>query len=267
MNIYEFSNYKVYFNKWISRQPRGGHGEYRRLAQSLDVSTTMVSQVFKGEKNLSLELACEVSAYLNHSIDETDYFLLMVEHARAGSFKLRQSLERQIKKRQLEAQKIENLMKKDMELDEEAKSVFYSSWYYSGIRLLTDIEQVESARTIAERLRLPQNLVQKVIDFLVEKKLCIRDNGNLKMGPARTHIGASSILSARHHQNWRLYGISKMGTPSAEDLFFTAPMSLSKEVANKIREHLPTVIKEMTDLVGPSKSETVRCLNIDWFEF
>lgn len=52
-----------------------------------------------------------------------------------------------------------------------------------------------------------------------------------------------------------------------KDLFYTAPMSLSKEVAERIRTQLPELIKQIIDQVGPSESEVVRCLNIDWFEY
>lgn len=52
-----------------------------------------------------------------------------------------------------------------------------------------------------------------------------------------------------------------------KNLFFTMPMSLSEEVADKVREDLPAYIEKIAKWVGPSPSQVVRCLNIDWFEY
>ena len=39
------------------------------------------------------------------------------------------------------------------------------------------------------------------------------------------------------------------------------------EVAEKIRKKLPQFIEDILKDVKPSKSETTRCLNVDFFEF
>ncbi len=267
MNLFEFQDYKEFIRSWISAQPKGGHGEYRRLAQALNVSTTMISQVFKSDKHLSMELANETIEYLQLSFEEGDYFLLLVEYARAGSFKLKERLLRQIQKKQELARSIKNLMKNEAELSEKSKSIFYSSWKYSAIRLLVDLENNKTVSEIADGLSLQKNHVQKILEFLIENKLVIKKNNNYMMGPARTHIPSDSPLVFRHHQNWRLRSVEIMTEGRESDLFFTAPMSLSEEVAFTVRQRLPKIIKEITDSVAPSKSETVRCLNIDWFQY
>jgi hypothetical protein len=48
---------------------------------------------------------------------------------------------------------------------------------------------------------------------------------------------------------------------------FTGPMVLSKEVAVEIRKELVSMIERVTKKVGPSKSEQLHCLNVDWFKF
>jgi len=49
--------------------------------------------------------------------------------------------------------------------------------------------------------------------------------------------------------------------------FFTETMALSLEAAQKIRLMLPGIIEQILSISGPSDSEAVRCLNIDWFEY
>lgn len=267
-SIYEFDDYKDYFNFWVSQLPKGGYGEYRRVSQTLSVSTTLISQVFKGDKQLSAEMASELCDYMRLSDNEADYFLLMLDLQKAGSFKLKNRLKRQIERRKEQARDLQHRVQKDRELSEEDKAVFYSSWIYSGVRLLTDIESINDIQDLSLRLNLSMAVVEKVVNFLLEKKLILRksDTG-YKLGPTRTYTKSSSLLTTKHHQNWRLMGFNKMIVNEPQNLFFTSPMVLSEEVAFQIRESLPTLIEEIMAKVPDSKSEVVRCLNIDWFEY
>ncbi len=265
--IFDFINYKDFYKAWVESLGPKAHGEYRRLAAALNVSSTLVSQIFKGQKNLSLELACEFAEYLALNETETEYLLLMVEHAKAGSFKLQNKLIRQIKRIQEDARKLERRMQKNATLSEEQKSVFYSSYLYSAVRLLTDLPQMSTEENIAVHLGVPLNLVKRVLEFLIENGLCVLKDGRIGMGPTRTHIGSSSPLVAKHHQNWRLLALQKMLAQDENEVFFTGPMTLSKTLAEEFRRELPEIIANLMKRVEPSPSETSRCLNIDWFEF
>lgn len=267
MSIYQFDDYKDFFNHWVSSLPKQGHGEYRRVALALNVSTTMISQVFKGDKELSLELACDLCEYLNMTEDEVDYFILLVEHRRAGSVKLQKRLIRQIKDRKEKAQKLENRLKNEAELSEEQRAIFYSSWMYSGVRMLASCERFNDSEAIAQRLNLPRNQVQRVLDFLLQHGLLVQKKGELEIGPARIFLGSSNMLVTKHHQNWRLQGFNKMVSTEDKNLFYTCPMSLSEKVAEDIRHEISALIDRSLKQVGPSDSETTRCMNIDWFEF
>jgi len=266
MNIYEFTDYKEFLKSWIAALPKNGRGEFRRIALQIRVSTTMISQVFNGTKHLSLELASEVADYLALNDLETDYFFLLVEYGRAGSVRLQQKLKRRIEGRRQEAKKLSSRLAKDAELSEATKAIFYSSWIYSGVRMLSALDGFNSADAIAERLKLPRNQVQKVLEFLINEGLVTQKSHRLDLGARRTHIASDSPLVTKHHQNWRLHGFQKMIMSDSEPLFYTAPMALSKEVADKVREELPSFIEKINKWILPSESEVVRCLNIDWFE-
>lgn len=267
MSIYEFDDYKIFFNQWVSSLPKNGHGEYRRVAIALNISTTMVSQVFKGDKEFSLELACELCEYLNLAEEEVDYFLLLVERRRAGSVKLQKRMNKQIKERQEKARKLENRIRKETELSEETRAVFYSSWMYSGIRMVAACDGFDDAVSISQRLNLPRNQVQKVMDFLIAHGLLLQKKGELQLGPTKTFIGTSELLTVKHHQNWRLQAFNRMVQSEDKNLFYTGPMSLSVEVAVEVRQELSNLLDYVYKVVPPSKSETTRCLNIDWFEY
>lgn len=267
LTIFTFNDYKKYFNSWVDSQPKQGYGEYRRVAQALGLSTTMVSQVFKADKHLSMEMAADLCDYLGLNDDENDYFLLLVEYQKAGSFKLRAKFEKQIKKAQEKSAKLESKIKKDVELSDADKTVYYSSWLYQATRLLSDIESFNDADEIAQKLNVPKNQIIKVLQFLIETNLCRRDKGKLKMGPAITHLPAGSPVVTRHHLNWRIRAYQQMTMPDEKNFFATVPMVLSESLAEKFRQELPQLVQNIIGEVAPSPSETVRCFNIDYFEF
>lgn len=267
MNIHEFTDYKKYFNSWVKSLPKDGRGEYRRVAEKLGVSTTMISQVFNGDKHLNLELASDLCDYLNLEDRETDYFFLLVEYARAGTYKLQQKLIARIKAAQNEAQTRASRLKNEKELTEDARAVFYSSWIYSAVRHLAALPTINDVQAIAERLNLPVTQVQRVLDFLVSEGLVLQESKKLQYGPRRTHLAPQSPLVSKHHQNWRILGFQKMVLTEPNNLFYTAPMSMSEETARVLRTELPLFIEKIDKLVVPSPSEVTRCLNIDWFEF
>lgn len=266
MSIFEFTNYKVFVQSWLKKQPKAGRGFLKAWSEKLGVSSTLLSQVFNGEKELSAELASEFCDLLGLSENEADYFLLLVEYARAGSHHLRSRLRRKIETEQKRAQNVSQRLKVE-ELPDYTKAIFYSHWLYAGIRNLTAIPQYQSVEALAEYLKLPRLHVQKLVEFLLENGLCILEKGKLNVGPKRTHVGAHSPLVMKHHQNWRLESFQKMPLQKDEDLFFTFPMSLSAEDAKRIRAYLPSVIEEIHKIVGPSESEVVRCLNLDFFGY
>lgn len=267
MSIYDHDNYKEFYNTWVDQLPKQGHGEYRKLAQALNISSTMVSQVFKGDKHLSLEMASDMADYLKLTDEETDLFILLVDYAKAGSFKLKTRFEKQIRQKREHYKKLENRVKKEVELSDETKAIYYSSWLYSGIRLLTDIPSFSNANEIAEHFNLPRNQVQKILDYLLNHGLVALKDNKYNMGPTRIYLGSSSHLVARHHQNWRLQGFNKMIQSGDENFFYTAPMVLSKEAAEKIRQELPAFVEKIVKTVKSSDSEQARCLNIDWFAY
>ena len=51
-----------------------------------------------------------------------------------------------------------------------------------------------------------------------------------------------------------------------EELFYTGPMTLSREGMKEVRKVLVEAIDQTLKIVGPSPSEDFACLNIDWFK-
>jgi uncharacterized protein (TIGR02147 family) len=265
VSVFDFQDYREFLNAWIESQ--GARGIKGRLAQAANVSSTLISLVLKGDKHLTLEQAVEIGEFLGMSEQETDYFFLLVELGRAGTVKLRQKLKKKIREQQEESKKLAKRLRKDAELSEEQKATFYSSWLYSGTRILSALETHHDISSIAARLEVPPAVISRVLTFLVEAGLCKFEDGKLTYGPSYTHVAADSPYVIKHHQNWRVQGFRKMDLNDDRNLFYTCPMALSPEAAAQIRALLPKVIDEVLAIFKPSPSEEVYCFNIDWFSW
>lgn len=61
------------------------HGELRKLAMSLRTSSTVISQVFNGDREFTMEQALDACTYFQLDDLEKEYFLLLVQINRSGS--------------------------------------------------------------------------------------------------------------------------------------------------------------------------------------
>lgn len=264
MNVFDYYDYKLCVNDWVSEQASGGHGQFRQLSFHLGVNSVVISQVFRGDREITLEQAVGVSEFLGFTDVERDYFLLLVQKARAGSAQLKSIFEKQIQEARKSAEQLKNRVK-HQKLSEEDRATFYSQWYYSAIRLGLSIHEFGSVSKIAEHLKIDRLVVAQVMDFLIKNNLVIDRGGNYELGPQVTHVGHDSPFVNRHHTNWRLKAMQSMEHITETDLFYTGPMVLSKTVAHDIRKSLTELISKSTKKVADSESEVIRCLNIDWF--
>jgi uncharacterized protein (TIGR02147 family) len=264
-SVFQYKDYRAFLNAWIEAQP--GRGTKIRLSEAMGISPSMMSLVLKGDKTLSPEQATELIEYLSLNDLEGDYFLVMLEIDRAGSHKLKQRLNKKKETLLKASNEISSRIQKDRELTEDQKSIYYSSWLYTGLRNLSACSNTQTLRKISEHLAIPVEVLQPIVDFLIENDLCKLEKGELTYNAKSIHLGSASPYVNQHHKNWRNKAFEKMDLRKEQDLFFTGPMSLSKEACEEIRKLLPTFIQQVMKVAGPSDSEVVSCLNIDWFEW
>ncbi len=267
MDIYNYDDYKKYIKKWLSAQPKRGHGLSAKIAEHVGISTVLVSQILNGDKNLSLEHALLLTDFLNLTSDEQKYFLLLVNYEKAGSQKLKIYFKKEIIEIQkLKTESLKEIIPTDATLNEADKAIFYSSWLYSTIRLLTSIPKYQNLEALYKKLLISKNELTTKMEFLLEKKLCIKENGQFTMGPQRTHLEASSPYIKTRQISWRVKGFEKMDNNSSTNLFYTAPMSISQNQFLELRKRINILISELNQNVISEKPDKIACLNIDLFD-
>lgn len=266
MVIFDFSDYKKYCRERIRTMPHRGRGVLRKLAINLKVHSTRLSQILNGSADLSPEQALRVSRFFGLSELETEYFLLLVQIDRAGTEELRKHLIHQLERVSAQQKSVLAVVPHEKALDENSRAIFYSSWHYSAVRLLTSIPEFQNQDRIADHLQIPKIRVRQILDFLISVGLCLEKNGRPVMGPSSTHLEASSPLISRHHSNWRLKALEVHDDLASEELAYSGPMSISKRDQEEIRAILLEAIRKATHRAVASSPEKLCCLNIDWFQ-
>lgn len=262
--LFDYQDYRQYLLDLLESK---GRGEQGRMARSIGISTSLLSLILKGEKNLTPEQALELTDYVGFPELDSDYFITLVEYDRAGTVKMKNRMRKKMNLLKQQAHKISTRVKKDAELSDEVLSIYYSSWLFTGIRNFASIGEFKTASDVAERFHLSPSQVHQVIQFCLKNGLLKKQGPGFTFGARNTHVSNESPWVNNHHHNWRLRALEKMESRCENDLFYTCPMSLSVEAANTIRSVLPEFIQQVLKIVGPSTSEKVMCWNMDWFEY
>jgi uncharacterized protein (TIGR02147 family) len=265
VSVFNFKDYRAFMRAQFASMPKGGYGQARRLARALDVHTTLVSQVMQGLRPFTPEQASQACEFFALNEMETDFFLLLVQLDRAGSPSLRRNLTRQIESLQAKSKELANRLIAKGKLSEESRAIFYSSWAYSAVRQMTAISGYQSIDAIADYFGLPRTRVRDLVDFLLSVNLCKEEKGQLRIGPTSTHLESKSPWARVYHLNWRQKAVESLDAESPSKLNYTAPMTLSRRDAEQIRELISKFLETVDQVVEPSPSEELHCLNIDWF--
>ncbi len=266
MNIFQMKSTRTLLKQYIQQLPKKGRGEVSRIARYLQVSTTLVSQVLSGDKLFTMEQTKALGAFLGLSELEADYFLQLVLWERAGTPDLRAHWEGKLEELREKSLKVASRVSTDRKLTDEERSVFYSSALYSAVRLFTSTgKNGKTLDEVCARFELTRAKASRILHFLVEAGLCVEEKGQYNMGAQKTHLEEGSPYLIRHHGNWRMRALARAEDLAAEELMYTAPVSLSKADFAKLREEMVGFVKRFLSEVHASPAEEVACFNMDFF--
>lgn len=267
MNLFGYQSYKTYVLARVKAMPRGGRGQFSQIAKAIGVHPVVVTQVLKGDRDFNEEQGLLLTEYLGLSPVETEYFLRLLARDRAGTKELKAFHNRALAKIRSESEQVKSKMGEHKELDDASRSIFYSDWTYSAARLLTSIDQYQTVEAVAERLGLSRTRMNEIFQFLIETGLCRGElTGKLRLGVTRTHLDAQSRFANMHRRNWRLKGLEGLNESPTDELFFSAPCTLSESDFQTTKADLLQVIASLSRRVPETRPEQLVCLNIDWFK-
>jgi len=266
-SVFYYQNYKRYLCDRIDSLPSKGHGFRSRLAQAAGCNVAYVSQVLNSSAHFSLEQAEEVNHLLGHNPEESLFFNLLVQIARAGTQRLKQRTQAQIDGIIQKRMNLKDRVDTKKTLSEMDQTRYYSSWYYAAIHILVSVPGLQTKEALAEHLGLSIEKVSSVLEFLLSISLVSQEQGLYKIGVGRVFLGNDSLMIAKHHANWRMKALEAIDNGDPKDVHFSTVMSLAKKDVALMREKLMKCIEETRAIVRDSKTdEEVHSLCLDFFE-
>lgn len=265
MNIFDQSNYKVIVNGILLEKRKTQKGLSRKLAEYLGVHPTLISQILNGQKDFSEEQILLVCEFLGVAQLETKYILALVRLERAGSKKLKDLCQEAIVQIRQQALNVSERISRDKILSDSEKAVFYSSWIFSAVHLLTTLERPLSFEEISKRLNLSLAKTRQILDFLLSVEMIAEKDGKFISGAVVTHLEKSSPFLSKHHTNWRLKAIQASENLSDEELMYSGNFSVSKNDFALLREMLMKTVQNFISIVKDSPAEDIAQFNLDLF--
>jgi uncharacterized protein (TIGR02147 family) len=262
--IFEYDDYKKYLTAALDAE--GERGRRSRMAEALSCQPAFVSLVLKGDGHFSQEHAVIINAFMEHREDEADYFMVLLDYQRAGSKSLRDYHRKKMEQMRAKRRVISERIGVKKGLSESDQMTYYSAWHFAAVHVLLMVPAWRTPQRLSERLKLPVTLVKDVLDFLVRVGLATTDGKEYRPGLSRIHLPADSPLVSKHHINWRLRAMQALEAGDAENLHYSGPISISKEVAEKIQALILQLLSNAEPLIREAKDEEVYCLDIDFFK-
>lgn len=261
--VFTFSHYKPYLSERLPTQ--GSHrGARSRLAERLRCKPAFITQVLNGEAHFSLEHAIEIDRFLQHSSDETRYFMLLVYKDRAGSRALEEFYSEQLELLRRERNQISSRVVAS-KLKKESTHRYYASWIYSAIHVLVLVPGMGSEEKIAERLGISHAAAKEAVEFLLSIGMIERKNGELVTTARRLHLKDDSTMIQKHHSNWRIRALHSLDSKNPLDLHYSGPLALSRKNAEKIRAILLEQIAKFEPVVAEPGEEEIYGIALDFF--
>lgn len=260
-SIYHFIHYRAYLREVLAER-----GRKKRLAQFIPCQTTFLSNVLAETANLSLEHAMRTCEFLGLNEKESHYFVLLVQHAKAGSQELENYFLKQVGAIQKEQEKITYRISTHETIPIEDQAKLYNSWLYVAVHILCAVHELQTRKSLREYLRLEASEIDPVIDFLIQHRVLVESHGRLKQGSTRIHLPKESPFLMKHHMNWRVKAIQSLDSEKPEDLHYSLVISLSKKDVVKMKEIVLEAVQKTDRLLKETGDEVVYSLCMDWFK-
>lgn len=266
MDVFSYGNCTEFLLKTVNAKD-SPWGSQSRLAEAAGCQRSYFSQVLKGRATLTQDQAMGIAGYLNLSVDETSYFLLLTSLERASTEKLKSFYRNQIKKTVREKEDLSKRYRTDALSDVDKQAVYYSTWLMSAVHILIGIDQFQTLEAVTNRVEVSKDLALKTLKDLEGLGLAEEfKKGHWRNIKRSIHLPKESPMTSSNHNNWRQKAILDAALSRPNSLHYTAVMSISKRDITKLKALALSCLDETRNVVRESGKEDVVCLCLDLFE-
>jgi uncharacterized protein (TIGR02147 family) len=266
VKVFFFKDYREFILHKI--EEAGGPKGYRqRLSEAARCTGAFLSQVLNSHVHLTADQAVGIAKFWHLDDEESEYFLDLVQLARASTPSLRSLIEKRMERLRNHYNSIESRVHIKGKLSPENAQLYYTSWIYSAIHVALSVPALQNIGELSTRFRLPLEVVQRVLADLENMGLASREApGVFRSTVAQIHLPSHSPFATIQHNNWRQKAIVAQSELAPSEMFsYTAVHSLARKDIDALRALLLDFVEKSNKVVLPSVEEDVVCVLIDLF--
>ncbi len=170
LNIFEYTDFRKYLTDYYEhKKQEGSRFSFRQLTTQVGLNPGNFAKMLKGERNLTIEAAVQLSFALKHNRKEKAYFQAMVLFCQA-------------KKHDEKKRYFEELMafkESSVRVLDASHYMFYDKWFYTAVREALAFFPLsdDTFGTLGKSIIPPitENQVASAIKLLLELKLVEKD--------------------------------------------------------------------------------------------
>ncbi len=263
--LFDYQTHFAYLNDrlGIKGAPRGSKTKFSAY---LRIQPAFLSQVLAQKHSLSLEQADLANQFFDHSSEESDFFLLLVGNDRAATASLKKHFETQIGNILKKRMRVMERLGRKAEISHETKGVYYSSWLYSAAHIGCTISRLRTRKALAQELKVPTEVLGKVLDFLEENNLLRREESAYVPTESWVRLDKESPHIIKHHTNWRLKAIENLEIQTDKDLHYSGVFSIDKKTALRLKDQFLDFLKAQLKEFEAAKEEELFVIGVDFFQ-
>lgn len=265
LKIYSATSYLEVLKEKI-HENSGIRGYQARLAEAAGVHGSYISRVVANRVHLTPDQAANLAQFWGLDDEETDFFLDLVLLERSASKPLRARISRRIAEVRARHERIESRFPEARKLETSDAGPYYSAWYFSAIHMMLTIPRYRQPRAIAERLRLPESLVESALHALAELGLAARSRTQWQPVAKDLHIPERRMWARIQHEHWRQKSALKIQEADPDAVHYSGVQTLSLADARRLRSLVLQFLEDSRRLVERSPTEEEICfLGCDFY--
>ncbi len=159
LNIFEFLDYREYLKIYIEyRQIDDNSFSIREFKRKLSLEVfSLLSEILNAKRNILLELRKNVSYTMGFNIQESNYFLDLMNYNQA----------KDLYEKELYFKKVLNLIKTLIQIKTKNHYKYNSKWYHHAIRTVLDTYDFHS-----DYHALAKKLIPRIPPYQAKRSLC-----------------------------------------------------------------------------------------------
>ena len=264
MEIFKFNTYKEFLVSYISKNDR--RGLMTEMALQMGCDRTYLSQVLSGKAQLTPDHLIDFCEANQFAQKQADFLLLLLLKDRASSRMTAQALLKRIKILKENELRLTKKISSEAvlaELEAEKRTLYYSTWIYSAVHILTSIKDLQTVDALALHLSTTPSRVRIILKDLEAMKLIERQKDRFIHRGGDIYLKEGSPQLLNHHLNWRLRATER--SFEQEDIHYTVTFSVSEKDIDTLRAQIVGLIEKQRSQTKSSGSEVACAFTCDFF--